>query len=128
MELQQTTDNITDADAIAADVIAAATENAISVTAENTDTESAPQTDTAVEIKAEELTKEERAAVYNYAVNDEEVRRAVIADYLEKLKGRTAAPAVMQGDIGLSPEPAARQPRDMREAAALAEAVMKKGR
>lgn len=72
------------------------------------------------------LTEEEKRLVRNYALNDGEVRRIIIGDYLNRLKSPGAAPPVMQGDAGGSPVMAPRTPRDMREAAVLAEALLKK--
>lgn len=73
-----------------------------------------------------DLTDEEKRLVRDYAVNDEEVRRTVISDYLARLKTADPVPAVMQGDAGAGPVYAPRTARDMREAAVLAEALLKR--
>ena len=80
------------------------------------------------EIKEEaaELTEEEKTLVRNYAVNDPEVRRAIISGYIDRLKTPDAVPEVMQGGEGASPVFVPRAARDMREAAILAEALLKR--
>lgn len=74
----------------------------------------------------QELTGEEREIVRLYAVNDEAIRRAIIDDYLQRLKSVDPAPPVMQGDAGASPSYIQRAPRDMHEAAILAEALLRR--
>ena len=73
-----------------------------------------------------DLTDEEKRLVRDYAVNDAEVRQTIISDYLRGLKSADPVPAVMQGDAGSIPVYAPRAPRDMREAAVLAEALLKR--
>ena len=73
--------------------------------------------ETPAETPAEDLTDEEKRLVRDYAVNDEEVRRTIIADYLRGLKSAGPVPTVMQGGAGSGPVYTPRAPRDMREAA-----------
>ncbi len=110
--------------AAAQTALAEAAERAISVPAEaGKETGEGGEENIAID---NALTAGERATVIDYAVGDEEVRRIIIADYLSSLKARGSAPPVLQGGAGTSPAPPPKSPRDMREAAILAEAVMRR--
>ena len=75
---------------------------------------------------ATELTEDEKQLVREYAINDAEVRRVIISDYLARLKTADPAPVIMQGDAGAGPVYTPRPARDLREAAILAEALLKR--
>ena len=75
---------------------------------------------------AVELTDDEKRFVREYAVNDAEVRRVIITDYLARLRNADSAPAVIQGGAGAGPVYTPRPARDLREAAILAEALFKR--